>query len=151
MENSNASLLDNDNWVLVYGFSSKSQFDEVLRRFDSFGRVIAQRGGQMNWVALCYESNLDAEKALCQQPCTLSDGSVIGVCRIDKKLSSNLNFDTSPVMFERHTEGKFNGSDVKDRLQESDVLMTGTSKDGAKKANMCERVLAFIFGWDNVI
>ena len=106
----------------------------------------------MNWVALLYESILETEKALCQQPCILSDGSVIGVCRIDKKLSTSLNLDTrSPVMIERLTNGSAPVSEVKHRLQESDVLVSGATKDGANKASACERVLSFIFGWDNVI
>jgi hypothetical protein len=148
---SNGSSSDCDNWVLVYGFAPKTQFDEVLRRFDSFGRVIAQRGGQMNFVALRYECVLEAEKALCQQPCFLSDGSVVGVCRIDKKLSNTLNFDAGPTMLERHVDRADAAFETKNRLKESDVLMTGTTKDRPSKGNSCERVLAFLFGWDNVI
>ena len=148
---SNGSWSDCDSWVLVYGFAPKTQFDEVLRRFDSFGRVIAQRGGQMNWVALRYESVLEAEKALCQQPCILSDGSVVGVCRIDKKLSSTLNFDTSPMLLEGLVGREEQAIEVNSGLKESDVLATRTTKDRANKASTCERVLAFLFGWDDVI
>lgn len=148
---SNGSSSDRDNWVLVYGFAPKTQLDEVMHRFDSFGQVIAQRGGQMNWVALCYESVLEAEKALCQHPCILSDGSVVGVCRIDKKLSNTLNFETSSMMLEGSADRVDQAFEVKNRLQETDVLVTATSKDRASKSNACERVLAFLFGWDHVI
>ena len=116
---SNASSSFCDNWVLVYGFAPKTQLDEVLRRFDSFGQVIAKRGGQMNWVALCYESVLEAEKALCQQPIILSDGSVVGVCRIDKKLGSTLNFETSYMMLEGRADRVDQAFEVKNQLKES--------------------------------
>lgn len=139
---------DDDSWVLVYGFSSKAQYDEVLQRFDAFGRVISQRGGRLNWVSLRYESNLEAEKALCQQPCILSDGSVVGVCRMDQKLTQSLDWDTSPASFEGKSGDLHSKS--KNGLEENDVIETGkTERHG--KTSVCEKFLAFIFGWDDAM
>lgn len=140
------SSSDDDSWefwVLVYGFSSKTQYDEVIHRFESFGRIISQRSSGSNWVSLRYESYLEAEKALCQQTCILSEGAVMGVSRMDAKLSQTLGWDTTPT--EVHTTVASKG--MTSVLGEDDVLMSA-KRDNEAKSSVCEKLMAFIFGWD---
>eukprot|EP00545_Synedropsis_sp_CCMP1620_P001168 CAMPEP_0119006124 /NCGR_PEP_ID=MMETSP1176-20130426/2123_1 /TAXON_ID=265551 /ORGANISM="Synedropsis recta cf, Strain CCMP1620" /LENGTH=291 /DNA_ID=CAMNT_0006958011 /DNA_START=57 /DNA_END=932 /DNA_ORIENTATION=- len=138
-----------DSWVLVYGFSSKSQYEEVLCRFDSFGKVVSKRGGQLNWVALHYESNLEAEKARCQQTCILSDGCVVGVSRMDQKLSQSLDWDATPASVEVSHGGV--PPTAKSGMDEDDVLRKGKAYGNGKNGSVCEKMLAFVFGWDDVM
>jgi hypothetical protein len=151
---SSAAAVDSwESWVLVYGFTSKAQYDEVLRRFDAFGRVVTQRGTgtNNNWVALHYESNLEAEKALCQQTCVLNDGSVVGVSRMDQKMSQSLDWGatiTTPA-----AAGSTTGSATvnKSGLDESDVLLQEqeASYESGKRGSVCEKLLSLIFGWND--
>jgi hypothetical protein len=147
-----------ESWVLVYGFSSKAQYDEVLRRFDAFGRVVTQRSqpNKNNWVALHYESNLEAEKALCQQTCVLSDGSVVGVSRMDQKMSQSLDWDaTAPTAATAKSTGSATTpTATKSGLDESDVLLQESKASygsGKRGGSVCEKFLAFIFGWNDVM
>lgn len=57
-------------WVLVYGFVTRAQYNQVVQTFSSFGHVVAIKGdffhpGRSNWIALQYASQLEAEKAVC--------------------------------------------------------------------------------------
>lgn len=74
-------------WVLVYGYSTEEQYQEILRLFRTFGRVLDYQGpcqpGRSNWVALQYETRLDAERARCHQHVQLMDGVFCGVKLLD--------------------------------------------------------------------
>jgi hypothetical protein len=147
---SNAAICEDDFWILVYGFAPKTHCDEVLRRFDSFGRVVSQRGGRSNWILLRYDNNLEAEKALCQQPCTLADGSIVGVCRMDAKLNQILDFDANPSWIERNADGGPHSMSKKG-LEENDVILIGDTERRSGNASLCEKFLALLFGWDDVM
>lgn len=134
--------------MLVHGFSSKTQFEEVLRRFESFGKIVSQRECGRNWVALHYESNLEAEKALCQRKCILSDGNLIGVSRMDERLSQTLEWDAGPSSMEVVDQGLSQA--VKNGLGEDDVLLKERSYGEGRGGSVCEKFLAFVFGWDDV-
>jgi hypothetical protein len=86
--------LDEDNaWVLVYGFSTQSQKEELVRLFDSFGRVIHRHGGvtaSSNWIALQYQSRLEAEKALSHRPIELVGPVFCGVERLTPQKRQSL-------------------------------------------------------------
>jgi Nup53/35/40-type RNA recognition motif len=147
---SNAAICEDDFWILVYGFVPKTHYDEVLRRFDLFGRVVSQRGGRSNWVLLRYDNNLEAEKALCQHPCTLADGSIVGICRMDAKLNQILDFDANPSGLERDAEAAPH-SMSKNGLEENDIILTEEVGHRGGKTSVCEKILALIFGWDDVM
>ncbi|CAB9523151.1 expressed unknown protein (Partial), partial [Seminavis robusta] len=56
-------------WILVFGFSTNQQYDEVLAKFKNLGNVVSIKGvpmvnGSRNWVALSYDSQLTMEKAV---------------------------------------------------------------------------------------
>jgi hypothetical protein len=74
-------------WVLIYGYASANHYQEIFRRFTQYGHVLDRRGscqpGRSNWVALQYESRLQAEKALCHQHVQLADGIFCGIKRLD--------------------------------------------------------------------
>ena len=101
-----------------------------------------------NGTHFCYDNNLEAEKALCQQPCTLADGSIVGVCRMDAKLNQILDFDASPSRLERHVEAAPH-SISKNGLEENDIILTEEAGCRGGKTSACEKILAFIFGWDD--
>jgi hypothetical protein len=78
----------------VYGYATRQHYDEVLAIFESFGRVVDRRGvcrpGVSNWIALQYQSRLEAEKALCHQPVQLSGNVFCGVLRLTHDLKQSL-------------------------------------------------------------
>jgi hypothetical protein len=74
-------------WVLIYGYANANHYQEIFRRFTQYGHVLDRRGscqpGRSNWVALQYESRLQAEKALCHQHVQLAGGIFCGIKRLD--------------------------------------------------------------------
>lgn len=76
-------------WVLIYGYCTAAHYQEILQRFSAHGHVLDRRGmcqpGRSNWVALQYESRLQAEKAQCHQHVALADGIFCGVKRLDDR------------------------------------------------------------------
>jgi len=68
-------------WVLVFGYRTEAQRDELLQPFWQLtgGRVVEQRRCAANATALRYESELQALKACALQSRTLRDGTVCGV------------------------------------------------------------------------
>lgn len=71
----NAPAAINSGWVMVYGFTTLEQYEQVVRRFHSIGTVLQHKGGwvsgQSNWVAFQYASSLEVGKALGQTHCRL--------------------------------------------------------------------------------
>jgi hypothetical protein len=101
-----------DTWVLVYGYSNASQYEDILRRFADFGHILAHRG-RSNWIAIQYESQLEAEKALCHQHMELqaaADGEVIycGVTRLQ---------DNDPKLLQPHQPSSSNTTTTKKTSQ----------------------------------
>jgi Nup53/35/40-type RNA recognition motif len=132
---------------LVYGFSFPEQVDEVIRRFECFGKVVGIRYNGKNWLAIRYESLLEVEKVLCQQPCLLSDGTLVGVAHMDKVLTQGLHFDAIPDFYRAQEFGICHLEEEKSGLMENDVLMS-EKMESSRKLSFCEQLLAFIFGWD---
>ena len=73
--NAPAAMGGGGGWVMVYGFTTLEQYEEVVRRFHSIGTVLQHKGGwmsgQSNWVAFQYASSLEVGKALGQTHCRL--------------------------------------------------------------------------------
>ena len=76
-----------EGWVLVIGDTDRSKSQAILQMFQRFGNVVEHLGvdslnsPRQNWIALQYESDLQAHKALCQDGTVLrqADSSVIVV------------------------------------------------------------------------
>jgi hypothetical protein len=104
-------------WVLVYGYTSQAQYDEILRRFSSFGHVLDHHGsyalGQSNWIAIRYESRLEAEKALCHQHMRLVDDIFCGVKRLQ---------DNDPILLQAQgsLDSLWNSQNKKDAVRGGD-------------------------------
>lgn len=130
-----------DYWILIYGFSSVDQFKEIMRRFGAFGKITNQRSGRSNWVALHYESSLEVEKALCQKPCLLSDGSVIGVCRMNEDLRVSLDWNKSL------DNGGDQGKSCLVAIEDEDLYLEDPRRR-TKATSICERLLSILFGWE---
>eukprot|EP00547_Thalassionema_nitzschioides_P000457 CAMPEP_0194204402 /NCGR_PEP_ID=MMETSP0156-20130528/3930_1 /TAXON_ID=33649 /ORGANISM="Thalassionema nitzschioides, Strain L26-B" /LENGTH=273 /DNA_ID=CAMNT_0038930401 /DNA_START=126 /DNA_END=944 /DNA_ORIENTATION=+ len=130
-----------DFWILIYGFSSVDHFAEIMRRFSEFGTITNQRSGRSNWVAIKYKSSLEVEKALCQKPCFLSDGSVIGVCRMNEDLRDSLDWKNSTD--NSGAQGKSCLVAVKD-----EDLYLADPRQHPKATSICERLLSILFGWE---
>lgn len=55
---------DADRWVTVFGFPPAAA-SAVLAQFSQLGHIVEHRfPGQGNWVNLCYQTRLDARRAL---------------------------------------------------------------------------------------
>lgn len=151
-----------DRWVVVYGYSTEAQYNAILRKFSSFGKVVSHRGsckpGRSNWIALEYESVVQAEKALCQQNCILTDGILVGVVRLTVPLQQSLDWNASTTsslvlsstnVVASRLEPKFD----QDEMTETDILVVESPKKkqpieiAGAKGNVCERFLAWWFAW----
>jgi len=141
-------------WVVVFGYATRNQFDQIIHRFESFGRVTGRRGickpGSANWVAFQYESEIQAEKALCQQAGMLSNGVLIGVTRMNYSLKSSLdwteqsNLGSTAKSLSSSSQTKNKTWNDVDILLDRNVNMPLT--DGNK--SVCQRVVEFLFGWN---
>lgn len=137
-----------ERWVLVYGFTTPAQYESIMRRFDSFGKIVSHRSGRSNWVALEYESLLQTEKAL-SQTCLLMDGIMVGVTRLNLSLKQSLDWNSASTLLT--PVRPFQKSHT---LKEEDVLLltNGSPKKQAQfeigaSRNVCGRLLAWWFGW----
>lgn len=147
-----------ERWVLVFGYTSSTQFEQIINRFESFGRVTARRGicrpGTTNWVAFQYETIFQAEKALCQHGCLLTDGVLIGAIRLDYSLKASLDWVGARAensnLKPKGLAG-FGPLDNKLLMNEEDVLLLGpndvTSQAEGKKS-MCQVFVEILFGWN---
>lgn len=142
--------------VVVYGYTNESQYQAILRRFQTFGRVVSHRGGKpglTNWVALEYESVIQAEKALCQQNCLLMDGILVGVTGLTLPLKQSLEWNHSTSLSSLpDVTSRLDSKFETDELKEEDILLLSPSKNKqsfviGEKRNVCERFLSWWFGW----
>jgi len=165
-------------WVLGYGFRNESQFRVLYHRLESCGTITARRGGLScfgegtttdnnddkgnNWVAVRYESQLCAQKALCQQRNFVTVGDsmvVIDVMSLDSdsaaKLGINVNNSSSQsrevVTLSRSQNGNSHGLS-----SEADILLDEGGRGGgiiddegrSGLDSLCGKVLAWFFMWD---
>ncbi|KAL7578075.1 hypothetical protein ACA910_015009 [Epithemia clementina (nom. ined.)] len=60
---------NNNCWILVFGYATSEQYQELLDLFSRFGHVLDHCGycqpGRSNWIAIQYANELEAKKALC--------------------------------------------------------------------------------------
>lgn len=144
-----------DRWVVIYGYSTEAQYQAILRKFQSFGKVVSHRGscrpGRSNWIALEYESIVQAEKALCQQNCLLMDGVLIGVTRLTLPLKQSLEWNPTSSL-SSDVASRLDDKFQNDVMSEEDILLLASPKKkqsfviGARR-NVCERFLSWWFGW----
>jgi hypothetical protein len=158
---------------LIYGYANANHYQEIIRRFTGYGHVLDRRG-RSNWVALQYESRLQAEKALCHRDLQLADGIFCGVKRLDdndpillqaadNSLSGLWTLPKEPLLeLESESPLMINGGGVTTNnngnskpngvLEEKDILLlpgdqTRTKGDG-RKASLCEKVLRWLLSID---
>ena len=144
------------SWVLVYGYSNQSQYDEIVRQFSALGHVMKQHGscqpGRSNWVAFQYESPLEAEKALCHQHIQVSDGVFCGVKRLENNdpilLQStapsfaSLMVTTTPAKQESAVQV------VRGIPTEHDILLSPGAMRSRRRGNICQQFLRWFLAID---
>ena len=142
------SPLDDTCWVLVYGYTTEYQAQELLDMFHTIGHVIqvnhrhddhqshyqqqqqqqqpqqhqkhdgfhaTQYGNSIrNWMAIQYQSPLEAEKALCHSPIILSNHVICGVVRLTPELRQLL----------QHQPFSWKNQDADLRGGDDDVLLS---------------------------
>lgn len=145
---------------MVYGFSTTEQYEQVLERFRPYGHILDQRGSSgearnSNWVALQFESRLQAEKAICHSTVQLSSHIFVGVKRLD---------DADPILSQASsgslqelwgnsssTSGaKRNLLTSEGGLKEIDILLCHKDDDPVAAAkihqrSLCQRFLLWVF------
>lgn len=143
---SSASTSPCGNWILIYGYNNHKQYQALLEKFSSYGRVIKQKKpsalidpkslNSPNWLALQYESHLEAEKALCHDHFQLEGGVFCGV----KRLS-----DSDPIlMFEGDQEWQT------PKLLDSTLIpvekeeLDEVKEDEARVQSVCEQFFRWI-------
>ena len=167
---------EEDTWVLVSGVSTKGQRDEVFRIFDTHGRVVSRRSSSSdsNWVAIQYQTRLEAEKALSHQPVHLCGGKVL--CAVfllsperrrelfqqyypetvdgDGKGSDNKLFTTMKPDDYRVSEVAQTPTNSRSKasgeLQEKDILLYADDDEDVRRVGrrtICDEILAWWFGW----
>jgi hypothetical protein len=95
----------------VYGYATKPQYDQLVQLFHSFGRVVNTKGSfgsssTSNCIAFCYQSRLQAEKALCHNPIQLSPTVLCGVVRLNPSLRASMDWNNHS----HHRSGAGNGT-----------------------------------------
>jgi hypothetical protein len=100
---------DTSRWVFITGYVTKSHYDQIRYRFTSLGDVAHTRGvcqeGRTNWIAIQYETRLEAEQALSLGTFLLVDGIWITVNRVTPQLLATL--DASPPTGYNHSYSLF--------------------------------------------
>lgn len=149
-----------ERWVVVYGYASEVQYNSILRRFQSFGKIVSHRGscrpGKSNWIALQYETSLQAQKALSQQNCLLMDGVLVGVTGLTPSLKQSLEWNPTaslsslPQVASNLNNDKFQTGDV--IINEEDILVLSPpnkkqSSITGGKGTVCDRFMSWWFGW----
>ena len=160
------SSFQGQNWILVFGFGNKNQRDEVLRKFKSMGNVtdIKTASGSKNWVALCYDSQLTLEKAVCEGDFQTSEGNFCGVRRLVNSqqffleqqrlytsvVTHNPNGEIAeePINLFAKTTAKDNATEQVAEISEKDILMSASAEKGpARGKTCCESFMGWIYGW----
>eukprot|EP00536_Pseudo-nitzschia_multiseries_P003161 jgi/Psemu1/318102/estExt_fgenesh1_pm.C_470008 len=152
-----------DHWVVAHGYTSSSEYKELLGVLSSFGTIENHEAGG-NWVAVQYKSRLSAEKALSRQSVLLGNtlcGMTRGTPTLMQSLSSGkggsqarMNIvpgDKTASTEEVRKEGK-SIADDSGNLKEQDILLLENSayenRELHQPKSMCEKVLSWYFGWD---
>jgi len=152
---------DSGNWVVSYGYANREEYKELERILTSYGSIINSQANA-NWLAIKYESRLAAEKALCSQPIRLTTNSLCGTVRGSSQLLQTLRAQ-QPNDSLKSAEYAFNAVETKGKemtlgsagLSEEDILAQYDVQDQydsdlRHSGSICEKVLAWLFGWDKV-
>lgn len=142
---------------MVYGIVNESHYDLCKDYFGKLGNIIATRGsfvpGRQNWVALQYESPLQAEKAKLQRDVELKPGIFCGIRGLP---------DNDPVLLHSTTSS----SGLEEIWGDTSVKRLATSEGGitendlflgkkeetdlrSKKRNCCDRFMCWILRLDD--
>lgn len=152
-------------WVIVYGFHTSTIGKEILQRFESFGTVVrSATKHDSNWIALRYATELQAEKACCQNGTMVKYNNtviLVGVLRCTAQLSNQLGLpnllltadlgDTQSTTKRQDGITALNNKDA--AVDENDILLldatdSSYSKNAAgKKKGIIESILAWFFLW----
>ena len=153
-----------ENWILVFGFNNKDQREEVLRKFKSTGNVtdIKMASGSKNWAALCYDSKLTLEKAVCEGDFQTSDGCFCGVRRLPNSqqffleqqrlytsvVSHNAEGKVADEPINLFATTKDGAAEKAADIEEKDILMAASTARGpARGKTCCESFMGWIYGW----
>jgi hypothetical protein len=147
-----------DHWVVAHGYTSSSEYKELLGMLSSYGTIQSQEAGG-NWLAVLYESRLSAEKALCCQPILLSNtlcGMTRGTPSLLQSLSSGKGEkqQQDTMKGEEPLAGASSHNDIKGgNLKERDILMLENSAYESRKPyqpkSVCDKIFAWYFGWED--
>jgi len=150
-----------DHWVVAHGYTSSSEYKELLGILSSFGTIENQEAGG-NWLAVQYKSRLSAEKALSRQSVLLGNtlcGMTRGTPTLMQSLSSGKGENQNRMNIVPEA-GKSTEEVRKERrsahgsssLDEQDILLLENSayesREHDRPKSMCDKVLAWYFGWD---
>ncbi|CAJ1940485.1 unnamed protein product [Cylindrotheca closterium] len=153
---------DSGNWVVSYGYANREEYKELERILTSYGAIIDSQANA-NWLAIKYESRLAAEKALCSQPIKLSSNSLCGTVRGSSQLLQTLRAQQPNDSLKSVEHGlsavKTKGKEMtlgSAGLSEEDILaqydvQDQYDSDWRHAGSICEKVLAWLFGWDNIL
>jgi hypothetical protein len=144
-----SSIDGRGNWVLVYGYTNREQYLALLKTFSSYGTVLQQKGNNTwfdvhgksihsNWLALQYESRLQAEKALCHNHFQIEPGIFCGV---------NLLEENDPILLlqsdskpRQHDDQQVRGNDD----NESTLVCSGIVGSIERSQSPCERFFRWL-------
>lgn len=151
-------------WVRVYGIPTKEHAELAKEYFGSLGTVVDTRGsflqGRRNWIALKFESPLQAAKAKSQTDFELTSGIVIGVAGIpdDDPILAETYADEQPLAlfgdvpavkrnYLLHTDGGLTEDDV---LLETPVVAAVDGQTGTLQKRSCfEALMRWILRLDD--
>lgn len=151
--------------MVAYGYTSLSEYNQLLDILSSFG-TLQQHQSSGNWLAVQYESQLSAERALCCQPVSLGSNTLCGTVRGTPALlqrlgtgtnqSSNRGTGTTAAMIHRPIPRLSAAATTSGRIPAVDDYLLLT--DGDKRADdrprpptsICQKAMCWYFGWESI-
>jgi hypothetical protein len=160
---------DSDHWVVAYGYTSLTEYHELLDLLTLFGSIQQHHSGG-NWLAVQYESRFSAERALCSQPVTLGNsntlcGTVRGTpsliqslwTRSNNKASSSTSIsERTSVATPKRTVQRPGGSFTSGRatmIEDNDskwLNVDGNQIEDRPRipTTACQKLMSWYFGWE---
>lgn len=163
--NVTARPTNTSNWVIAYGYTNDLEYDELFGVLRSHGSIKQQKSNA-NWLAVQYDNQFSAAKALCNQPIQLPSSSALcGTVGANQQLLQGLlsqpqTSATKDNLFsliaETPTLPSTSASTTSRQpqsaspLREEDILAAHEDDIIYRRpsSSMCDKVLDWYFGWN---
>uniref|UniRef100_A0A8C5K3H1 Nucleoporin NUP53 n=1 Tax=Jaculus jaculus TaxID=51337 RepID=A0A8C5K3H1_JACJA len=138
----------NDTWVGVFGFPQASA-SYILLQFAQYGNILKHvMSNAGNWMHICYQSKLQARKALSNDGRIFGESIMIGVkpC-IDKSVMENGGRCTPTQLGSTPRISTMRALATAYKASTSDYQVISDRQTPKKEDNLVSRAMEYMFGW----